>query len=172
MVENKKIEIKTIDELKKLGIDKEQLLTKEQHHSIQEQLLAKERYDFINNLYLLSFNIASLISITIVIIGLLIKIELNFIRYPLVYILLALPQLIFGISLLVHLFPLILPLLKFKARKNSSFYNIDYSKIIAQQKNPTTARYRAWKITLIILCTLGVLITLGNIALFIVEIVL
>ncbi len=139
------------------------------HLENEQQVIAKERFEFIMKFYLIVFFIASFISMLITIIGgILIGIEINFLDPYLILILLSLPLLIFITNLLIYL----LPIIKLKPNKNEPFYGINFIKIVEEQKKPTMIKYLIRKIFLITFSILGIISTLGNIILFIVEIII
>ena len=139
------------------------------HIKTNNQIGTKDRYVYIMNFYFMAFFIALFISIIIILFGKIVfDVSLDLLNYYLFYTLLTIPLFIFSLNILIYL----LPIVKFKANRDERSYEINFQTIAEEQKKPTMIKYLIRKIFLITFFVLGIISTLGNIILFIVEIII
>jgi len=136
------------------------------HTNTDQQIVVKERYLHRMNYYLTAFFIALAISIGIMLFGKIIfDVTINLVNVYLFYTLLTIPLFIFSLNILIYL----LPIIEFIIKKKNQPSGIKFDIIIEEQKKPTMRKYLVRKIFLITFFVLGIIATLGNIILFIVE---
>ena len=135
---------------------------------IIELQISKEQFEIKEKLLTVASFISLFFSVAIIMIEAIQWFEVNLIDYWLNILLLILPPIIFAINKLIY----ILPIFPYFFSKKYKFPGIDYSYIVKEQTKPTTLKYKVRKVFLIGFCILGVLTNIGNVVLFIIEIII
>lgn len=136
---------------------------------LKQQLKAKEQFDKKQKFFNISLFIATSITTIIFFIEAVQLFEVNLMEYLLNALLLLLSPIYFVISLSIYVSPVLTYNLFKKTNRNKI---TNYISIANQLTKPTTAKYRARKVFLTFFYILGIVSTLGNITLFIIEILL